>query len=438
MQRGRALLATAAVLVAARLLPASGDTTPPAPPADPCGNTTTIASCELPHVVCPIAITDIQGDAAPKYVANTDTTKAFPNNTSLDILAVDLRVTPDYFQTFLQIDHLNPTTSMQSYEATYRYVVTFKSGSKTVTVINEMKNLAPPASSAYPPGDNAGVYPSVAVGSTSWTGTTGALVSGTSPAPSWVVVTTPRSKLETQLGVPLDSTSVFTDITAKTFVELSNRETPADNTIATGDKAKAAAFDDSCFGPPPTAVNALNVPAVAYHHSAVLSAKLVDQDAKPLAGKTLTFTVNDGKPTTLTGTTDAAGTAKVTYGPTTVKAGSYPITVSFAGETNALKMSSATGTLKVSAQKTVFTAPKVTKPTATTRMVTTTLLDDLKKPVAGAKVDWYVNGKKSASSTTDKTGKVVFRAGKPGQTVQARYAGLTGKLLAAASTTAKL
>lgn len=438
MQRGRALLATAAVLVAARLLPASADTTPPAPAADPCGSTTTIASCELPHVVCPIAITDIKGDAAPQYVANTDTSKAFPNNTSLDIIAVDLRVTPDYFQTFLQIDQLNPPSSMQSYEATYRYVVTFKSGSKTVTVINEQKNLTPPASAAYPPGDNAGVYPSVAVGSTSWTGTSGALVSGTAPAPSWIVVTTPRSKLETQLGIPLDSTSMFTDITAKTFIEFSNRETLVDNTIVTGDKAQAAAFDDSCYGPPPTTINALNVPAVAYHHSAVLSATLVDQDAKPLAGKPLTFTVNDGKPTTLTGTTDPNGTAKVTYGPTTVKAGSYPVTVSFAGEGATLKKSSATGTLKVSAQKTAFTALKVTKPTATTRVVTTTLLDDLKKAVAGAKVDWYVNGKKTASATTDKTGKVVFRAGKAGQTVQARYAGLTGKLLAAASKSAKL
>src|SRR4051794_25965241 len=100
MQRGRALFVTAAVLVAARLLPASGDATP-APPADPCGDSTKLAACEMPHVVCPIAITDIQGDAAPKYAGNTDTTKAFPDNTALDILAVNLRVTPDYFQTFV-------------------------------------------------------------------------------------------------------------------------------------------------------------------------------------------------------------------------------------------------------------------------------------------------------------------------------------------------
>jgi len=438
MQRGRALLATAAVLVAVRLLPASGDTTPPAPPADPCGSTTTIASCELPHTTCPIAITDDPGDGIPHYVSNTDTTKAFPNNTSLDILAVDLRVTPDYFQTFLQIDHLNDASSMQSYEATYRYTVTFKVGTKTVTVINEMKNQTPPASSAYPPGDNAGVYPQVAVGSTAWTGTTGALVSGASPAPSWVIVTTPRTKLETQLGVPIDSSTMFTDITAKTAIEFSNHETSADSTIKTGTAAQAAALDDSCYGPPVTTIKALSIPAVTYHHSTVLSATLVDQDAKPLAGKPLTFTVNDGKPTTLTGTTDPNGIAKVTYGPTTVKAGNYPVTVSFAGEPNTLKKSSAPGTLKVSAQKTLFTPLKVTKPTATTRMVTTTLLDDLKKPVVGAKVDWYVNGKKTATATTDKTGKVVFRVGKPGQTVQARYAGLTGKLLAAASASAKL
>jgi len=442
MQRGRALLMAGMVLAAARLLPATATTTPP----DPCTPATAPATgapanCEMPRPTCTHTLTDIDGDAIPEYVVGErDTTKqVFGDNTALDIRSVYMRLTPDYFQTFIAIQHIPAFTGMGPQEGAYRYTVSFKVNGKTVTIIAEKQNPNTPESSVTP--DNPGTYPQVQVG-TGVAGTaTQVFLPGAEPAPGWVIVSTQRDQVEKALGA-VASDAVFTDISVTTAVVTgttnANRIFPADSTTQTGDAAKLAAFDDSCFGAPPTTLKLGAIAATVYHHSVPLSATLLDENGKPVADKAVTFTVADGKSTTLPATTDASGVARTTYGPVTVLAGSYPVTVAFAGDTTTYKHSSATGTLKVLAAKSLFTALKVTRPTATTRVVTTTLLDDLKKPIAGARVDWYVNGKKVASATTDKTGKATFKAGKPGQTVQARYAGKARMFLASASNSAKL
>lgn len=458
MQRGRALLVVGALLGAARLLPATADTAPALPP-DPCTPATAPATgaptgCEMPRPGCTPTITDINGDAKPAYAGQTTTSTVpapgFGNNSSLDIRSIYLRLTPDYLESFLGIDQLAPATSMATQDGEYKYYVTFKIGAKTVTVIAAQLN--PNAVDAANPTERPGTYPQVEVGAgandppRSGDASDGAasqlMVTGTSPNPSWVIVSTPRAMLEKALGAPVTSDAMFTNVKAWTFVETPNsvgtQISSVDSTAETGTAAQLGAFDDSCFGPPPTTINSVTVPSISYDHSAPLSAVLVDVDGKPIAGKTLSFTVQDGKSTTVNATTDANGLATAAYGPVHVAAGSYPVTVAFAGDTTTYKHSSATGTLKVTAAKTLFTALKVTKPSAKTRVVTTTLLDDAKKPVAGARVDWYANGKKVASSTTDKTGKAVFKTGKPGQTVQARYAGKPGMLLASASKSARL
>lgn len=456
MQRGRALLMAGAVLVAARLLPATADTTPTTPP-DPCTPATAPATgapanCEMPRPACTHTLTDTTGDAVTQYIAGEgDTNKQlFGNNTALDIRSVYLRLTPDYFQTFLAIDHIPGANTMAAQEGEYRYYVNFKLGGKMVTVIGWRLN--PNAPDSLNPADNPSTYPQVQVGADQAAPSANdpgdptvsqVILPGASPDPGWVIVSTPRAELEKSLGTPIASDAAFTNIVANTYVVSPNSTGPkqfyfTDGTTETGAAAQLGAFDDSCFGPPPTSLGALSIPATTYHHVAALSATLLDQDAKPIAGKAVTFTVADGKSTTLPATTDANGVARANYGPVAVPAGNYPVTVAFAGDTTTYKHSSATGTLKVVAAKSQFTALKVTKPTASTRLVATTLLDDLKKPIAGARVDWYVNGKKAASSTTDKTGKATFKAGKPGQTVQARYAGKAGMFLASASKSAKL
>jgi hypothetical protein len=441
MQRGRALFFGAVVAVAAGFLPASADTTPTGPPPDPCGAASTLSSCEFPRPVCTHAINDIQGDAKPAYVSGEDTSAQTGTGDALDIRAVDLRVRPDYVEAFIGLTAAPDPTQMKVFESTYRYAVTFYDGTKEILLTGEVKNLNPPASLAYP--SDSSRYPDGEVGPGSeWAGTTQAIrAPSSSGGLGWLVISTPRAKLEHALGRAVDPTDVFSSISVKTFVEHaqdSRLATSADSTSQTGPQAQLGAFDDSCFGPPHTTTKSLTVPAVAYHHASTLSAVLVDEDAKPLPGKPVTFTIADGKPTTLTATTDDNGLAQVSYGPVAVAAGTYVVTATFPGEGTTLRSSSATGTLKVSAQKTAFAALKVAKPSAKTRLVTATLLDDLNKPVTGARVDWYVNGKKAASATTDKAGRAVFKAGKPGQSVQARYAGQAGRLLPAASKAAKL
>jgi hypothetical protein len=190
--------------------------------------------------------------------------------------------------------------------------------------------------------------------------------------------------------------------------------------------------DDYCFGPPPTTVGSLAAPRVQWSDLATLSAVLLDENGQPLAGKQLAFQLDDGKDSTLTAITDASGRASVRYGSVVVPAARYPLSVRFGGDSGA-GPSSMTGTLEVSPEAVSFDSLLVTKPSATTRLITARLLDDDKTAVAGARVDWWINGKRVAGNLTDKTGRAQLRTAKPGQTVQARFLGSPGTLAAALS-----
>jgi hypothetical protein len=429
MRRGTALLMGVAVLAASRLVPASGDTPPAAP--------------ELPRDVCTHAVSDPAGDAKAVTSPNAmvDTTTVAPNVAGLDIQAVDLRVTDTALQVFLGVTHFTSPPTMAYDEASWRYTVTFKMGGKNFTFGAQQNNgnLPPQAQ----PQDSGLYLPNGYIfmnNNGDLAGATVQFIAGNAPPLSWVVYSAPRDKVEKNLGRAIVPGDLFTNVTAATQDWFSARQMPGGDSLSTSLTAaqdQLVAGDEWCFGPPPTAISDVTVPAAVYHHSTTLSAVLKDENAKALASKPVTFTIHDGKNTTLPGTTDANGLATATYGPIAVPAGNYPVTVTFPGEGTTLKTSTATGMLKVSAQKTAFTAPKVSKLSATTRAVTATLLDDLQKGVAGVKVDWYVNGKKTATTTTDKSGKTVFRAAKAGQKVQARFAGKAGYLLGASSAIAK-
>lgn len=423
MRRGTALLVGAAVVAAARLVPAGADTPSSAP--------------DLPRALCSHGIVDPQGDAAPKYLAGSDTSAVAPDNPALDIRAVDLRLTATQLEVFMGVQG-NPTTAtMQPYEGAWRYEVTFSLGSKFFDYGLDRDNPADPGKELAP-ASSALFEPKASVtGVAQIKGSTGTFVGGTGNALSWIVLTSPRSEVEAAVGPITDGTDTFTGISGITSVETSNDPATADTTTATGAQAKYVAGDDWCFGPPPTSLSSLAVTPAIYHHSTSMSATLLDEDGKPVAGQPVNFTIQGPQPATATGTTDANGVATATFASVPVPAGTYPVTATFPGEGTTLKTSSVSGTLTVSAQKTVFGPLKVTKASTSTRTVTVALLDDLKKPVAGAKVDWYVNGKKITTATTDKTGTVVLRGVKPGQKIQAKYAGKPGYLLAAVSTIVK-
>jgi hypothetical protein len=390
---------------------------------------------ELPHVVCSQrVVADIKGDAAPDYVGGGNTSSIITNNPALDILAVDLRLTADQLQVFLAIDGVISPSTMAAYEASYRYTMTFKFNGKLFTYAIEQRNPSNPAQ----PLDGVG-YPTMNMGTggDDLPGSTSGIRPGTASTPSWVIFTSPRARIEKNLGGPIVPGDAFTNIYAMTQDFTSAAKAKGDDTTVAAAQAKYVVGKDDCFGPPPTTVGSLVVSPAQWSDSAALSAVLLDSTGKPMANKSLSFAVGNSAHTTLRATTDVYGRATVSDGPIWDHAGSYPVTVQFVGDT-AGKPSSATGTLRVTAEVCSFNALLVTKPTAATRVVTATLLDNDRHPVVGVAVDWWVNGKKAATGKTDKAGKVGLRTGKPGQTVQARYAGAPGMLTAAVSKTVKL
>jgi hypothetical protein len=412
------------MVAAARLVPAAGDTPAPTP--------------DVPRDVCTHAIGDPAGDAKP-VSAGVSGTALTDNNPGLDVEAINARVTATQLQVFLGVNHFDAPAKMANYETAWRYTVTLKANGKLITFGAEMNNPALP-STLYPADgalyDHGYIFVST---NGDLAGATVSFAPGTGSHLSWIVYTAPRDKVEKAISQPLSPGTPLTNVTASTQDYTVEHTLPGGDSLPstlTAAQDQLTVGDEWCFGPPPTALSTVTVPAATYGHPATVSAVLKDENGKALAGKPVTFTVQDPRGTTVTGTTDANGLATATFPAVTVPAGSYPLVAQFAGEGTTLKTSSATGTLVVAAQKTAFSALKIAKSGAA-RTVAATLLDDLKKPVASVKVDWYVNGKKTTTTTTDKTGKTVLGGVKPGQKVQARFAGKPGYWLASVSATVK-
>lgn len=395
-----------------------------------------------PRLGCTHAINDAPDDAHPDFTGLGGSPLA--SNDGLDIKMIDVRLTDTQLQVFLAIKRIPLPTAMAADEETYRYRINFSYGVKTFTYGFEQVNPTWPAqalptdSSSYPI-MNIGVTPAEDLKSSS----TAVIRQGTAPDPSWIIFTSPRDKVEAILGAPIPDGAAFTKVAVITQIYtspamhstndgLDTTLTPSQDSIVVGGAAA-----DACFGPPPTSIGSVSVAPANVTDNSAMSAILLDENGKALSGKSLTFAVNDGKGTKLTATTDANGRAVATYGPIKVHAGTYPVTVSFAGDTS-LKASTATGTLKVTTEATAFKPLKVAKPSATTRVVTATLVEDGTHPVAGVPVTWWINGKKVATAKTAGNGTVVLKSAKPGQTVQAKFAGVTGMFLAANSKAVKV
>lgn len=435
LPRRVALLIASVLTVAPAVVHASADT----PAGDP----------PTPRLGCTHAINDAPGDAKPDFTS-AGPTPGTSTNDGLDIEMVDVRLTPTtepnpQLQVFLAIKRIPLPSGMSDSESTYRYTIKFAYGGKTFTYAIEQQNPtwngAYPTDSANYPMMNMGIDPASDLKSVS----TGVIRQGTAPDPSWIIFTSPREKVEQLLGAPIPDGAAFTNVSVTTQIYTSP-ETAVHSTDDTLDGNLTAAQDsltvggdlgDWCFGPPPTSLGSVTVAPADVTDTSTMSAILLDENGKALAGKPLTFTVNDGTGRKVTATTDANGKATAVYGPIKSRAGTYPVTVSFPGET-ALKASTATGTLTVSAEASSFKPLKVTKPTAKTRTVTATLVDDSNHPIGGVAITWWVNGKKVANAKTASNGTAVLKSAKPGQTVQAKFAGVSGMFLAATSKAAKV
>jgi hypothetical protein len=389
------------------------------------------AAPEPPRAACAKRLVDAPNDAPVNY--NTAGTPAVGTGTSvpaLDITGVLLRVTADEVQAFVEVTDIPAPSAMGTTDTQYRWNLTFKSGSHTVTFGALMKNPAH-ASQLHP--SDSDLFPKASTGPTGSDVLTGATAT-IDPDGNRVAFTAPRAKFEQNVGEALAEGAVFDHILATTQQATSAKLNAADTTAATPEQATWTVGDDYCFGPPPASLAGFAATRVQYGDTGSLRATLTGESGSPLAGRPVRFAV-PGEPV-VTATTGADGVANAAYVPR-VPAGRYAVTVTFDGDATDGK-ARLTGSVDVAAETTRFNALQVTKPSSTARNVTATLVDDDKHPVAGQKVDWYVGGKKVATTATDGAGRSVYKAAKKGQNVQARSAGTAGRYLAAASAPVKV
>lgn len=395
------------------------------------------AAVEAPRAGCARLLTDIPGDA--RYTISTTGNVADPRNQSidgLDIETVTLRDTATDIEGYLKIKTGSP--SFAAYEMAYRYDVLFKNGDGTTFVVGAM--LASPTVTSAPAGQRqtmaAGYseYPKFwyqFAGSTLWNKISPEKIKAeVDTATGWIAVRVPKEEMAKGfVATTLGPGTRFTDITAETYAvipgsgaavnriaDTASSTDPVTNTYRVG--------DPYCFGPPPATLT-IGAPTyrVQFGDGVAVSAKLLNEAGNPVAGKTVSFSIPGD--TAKTAVTNASGVATATF-VTSRPAATYPLTATFAGDTTDGK-ATATGSLIVSTEVTKLAPLKSTRTSSTGRSVTTALTDDDGKPVTGQRIDWYVNGKKVASSTTDGAGKVTYKGAKAGQTVQAKYAGTTGK-----------
>jgi hypothetical protein len=390
---------------------------------------------QMPMATCDGRVSDGGGDGIP--VLNPANVNPVPtvgdprgNVTGLDIKSITFRVTDSRVFAFLGLadvpDALRDTDSAYGYSLWLRREGKFARFDNLYTNPTHVQNGLAPATG----------YPTVSVGNSSTGGPalTG-VAGGIDKAKNVVWVSIDRAVLEAQLGAFVDGEEVSA-ISGRTELWETDGKTapgvvrrPADTAEdVAADKAVWTVGDDHCFTPSPIAVSSATV---QYGDAATLTATLTDEAGAPMADRQVTFTVpGESKPRTLT--TDADGEVRVALD-AAPPAGTYTVRVTYAGD-EFTGPGLGTGKLTVRTE-TVRIAGLAVKRSATTRAVTATLSEDDPRAFARQPVAWYVNGKKVATIATDASGHSVFKGAKPGQKVQARYAGASGRYAAATSNT---
>ncbi|MDQ1712230.1 MAG: hypothetical protein QOE45_1680 [Frankiaceae bacterium] len=411
------------------------------------GTVAASGATEYPRADCDRRLNDLPGDAVPTFTANglapAPVQPSPDSNPGLDVLSVTMNVTADSLEMYLGLKEFPKTFAAQ--EAGYGYEVMFTKGTKSFRlshlVPNESVDKSLRPDSILPAYPRAQGGPSSSMALLTSTSVTGEL----DKTRNLIIIRVLRPEIEKVLGEPLADGDTFTALNAKTFdyyaepsPTVTNGPTrlSGDTTAGTDDEKTFTVGDAYCLGGPPTTLTDFEAKPVQFGDATEVSVTLANEADEAVEGKEIQFSVAGEPGMPLKATTTDEGIAAVTFTPTK-GAGTYPVTVTWAGDDEAGK-SKVVGNLVISAEKTKFNALAVAKPSASTRTVTATLLDDDKHAVAGQKVDWYVNGKKVATLATDKAGKSVFKAAKPGQSVQAKLATVTGKYVAANSNTAKV
>lgn len=384
------------------------------------------ADPELPRMDCKSRFTDPEGDSIVAQGQSVPST---------DILSAFMRVTADEVQAFIAVKDLKAPGEMEARDTAYAWTFQAKFGEKTMQLGVAQKSTSP-VWATVPAAANANLeqFPMANTG----TGDANKLAGATAVivhAKDTIAFQVPRASAESNFGAPLAEGAQFTNIKATAIHWVASKQGQIDGTTQTD--LVWSVGDDRCFGPPPATLSDLTATAVQFSDTATLSAKLVSEAGTALAGKRVEFRVAGDTRPPVVGTTNAGGIATAKYVASQLPAGTKILTATFPGDATDGK-ATFDGTIAIAAEPTAFAPSVVGRPTATTRTVTVTLLDNDKKPVAGQAIAWYVNAKKVATGKTDSKGKAVLKTAKPTQTVQAKFTGLAGKYLASNSKAVKV
>jgi hypothetical protein len=390
------------------------------------------ASPQLPDPACDKRVVDGTGDGKVNWNVNPQSTDRIddPRGSvdALDITGVTIRLTATKVYAFMTLKDV--PAAVRETDTAYGYFMWFTRGTKIARFQHVLVNSA---QSAIGPTN----FPTASVGTSTngGTGNMSGLGGGIDPGANVVYVYADRSALETQLGAPLVEGDQLTAVTGKTYLFIAHgtvsagvQQRLADETTAKPEDAVYTVGQNPCFAPSKVEVTS---PTVQYGDPVTLTATLADAADSPLAERQVTFTIPGEAARTVTTGDDGVATVALT---TARAAGAYRYTVTYGGDDYS-GTGTGEGTLTVAPEGVRLSALKVTKPTATSRTVTTTLTDDDAQPLAKQAIVWYVAGKKVATVLTDVQGKSVFKGAKPGQKVQAKFAGVSGRYLAAASNT---
>jgi len=241
-----------------------------------------------------------------------------------------------------------------------------------------------------------------------------------------VVMTTDRASIEAASKLSLADGTLVKEAAAKSFGDYVYATLGADT--ATGKTPETSTYtigDNTCFAPPEGKLS-LQVPtSIVSGHTAVVSGVLSTATGTAVAGKQVSLALA-GKTVTVTSAADGKFSASFAI---TSNAGSYPVTATWAGD-DTLQKVTATAPLLVKIQPTSTSLASAVSGTAV--VVKATLLDDIRKPIGGQTITWYVDGKAVGTSRTDSAGRASWRTVK-GKLVKASYAGIRNRYAASSA-----
>jgi hypothetical protein len=406
--------------------PSASPTPAPSPSATPVPGAP--APAGLPAAGC-YAAKDPTGDAIVRPVNGLPGDPGAPNDPDLDVTALTLASDAKSLTAYIKVDKLGKP----AYSDGHRFYVSFTFNKHNFTM----------AGSAF--GNGEGALRDGLHGTGQVAATTQLAVDGVSSAidpnrfvgagtgfvdsglkftfdvkNSYVIAALPIADLEKYGKAPAAGatlTGVYasgnTDYLATAIV---TDTVPDGATSSAPGKLTYAIGDNHCFAPPAPPLSSVGSIKAQYGDVAAVAAKLVDAAGAPVAGKPVTFTLDNSK---ASGTTGADGIAKAAL-LVKEKAGKRSLVITSGDTTTTVPF-------------TVLLEKTVLKAVGGKAGATVTLTDDDRTPVAG-QVITFTSGSKKVTARTNAKG-VAKATGLPPGNLKVAYAGAAGMYTAASTTT---